>query len=209
MLALQVIEGHNKVRIATVQRKGIRYRGGLHLPKSLERLDGGAADTTLSFGGAALGGIAFGAAGAIAGSMAGRRMRTAVLIQMTDGTDFVCTVASDEFPSLYVEVQRLIALAATGYIPPPPARVSVMAVFLGPFYFFKFGFGWCVFAFCLTIFTFGIGWLLLPAIAAYLDRRKFASISTDKVLAPPGSEFGGAVGDLLPADESGTTPPKR
>lgn len=98
MLVLQVIEGHNKVRIATVQKKGIRYRGRFHLPVSMDRLDGGATDPAGSLGGAALGAMTFGAAGAIVGSIAGRRGRTAVTIRTTEGTEMVCTVASDEFP---------------------------------------------------------------------------------------------------------------
>lgn len=117
MLALQVIEGHNNVRIATVHKKGIRYRGRFYLPVSIDRLDGGATDPAGSLGGAALGAMTFGATGAIVGSIAGRRGKTAVTITTTEGTKLVCTVASDEFPGLYVEVQRLIALAATGYVP--------------------------------------------------------------------------------------------
>lgn len=122
MLALYVIEGHNKIRIATVQKKGIRYRGRFYLPASMDRLDGGATDPAGSLGGAVLGAATFGAAGAIVGSIAGQRGRTAVVIRTTEGAELVCTVPSDEFPGLYVEVQRLIALAATGYAPETTLR---------------------------------------------------------------------------------------
>jgi hypothetical protein len=191
MLALQVIEGHNNVRIATVQKKGIRYRGRFHLPVSMDRLDGGSTDPAGSIGGAALGAMTFGAAGAIVGSVAGRRGRTAVTIKTTEGTEMVCTVASDEFAGLYVEVQRLIALAETGYIPPVPARVTAKHVFLGPFYFLSFGAGWFISAISFTVITAGLGWLALPAVAAYLDRRRArlsaAAMSADKTLVPSGS----------------------
>lgn len=190
MLALQVIEGHNKVRIATVQKKGIRYRGRFHLPVSMDRLDGGSTDPAGSLGGAALGAMTFGAAGAIVGSVAGRRGRTAVIIRTTEGTEIVCTVASDEFPGLYVEIQRLIALAATGYVPPVPARVTAKQVFLGPFYFVRFGAGWFIAAISITVITAGLAWLALPAVAAYLDRRRArvstAAMSVDKTLTPSG-----------------------
>lgn len=211
MLTLQVIEGHNKIRIATVQKKGIRYRGQFHLPKSMERLDGGATEPAGSLGGAALGALAFGVAGAVVGSIAGQRGRTAVLIKTTAGTDLVCTVASDEFPGLYVELQRLVALASTGYSPPTQAKVTAKHVLLGPLYFVRFGFGWFVFTLSLTVLTFGLGWLLLPAIAACLDRqraRKLSSpISTGPALTPSGSEFVRTERNLLPADESGTAAP--
>jgi hypothetical protein len=190
MLALQVIEGHNKVRIATVQRKGIRYRGRFILPVSMDRLDGGSTDPSSSLGGAALGAMTFGAAGAIVGSIAGRRGRMAVTIRTTEDTDMVCTVASDEFPGLYVEVQRLIALAATGYVPPISARVTAKHIFLGPFYFLRFGAGWFIAAISITVITAGLAWLALPAVAAYLDRRRArvstAAMSADKTLTPSG-----------------------
>lgn len=190
MLALQVIEGHNKVRIATVQKKGIRYRGRFILPVSMDRLDGGSTDPSGSLGGAALGAMTFGAAGAIVGSVAGRRGRTAVTIRTTEGTEMVCTVASDEFPGLYVEVQRLIALAATGYVPPVLARVIAKHIFLGPFYFLRFGAGWFIAAISITVITAGLAWLALPAVAAYLDRRRArvstAAMSADKTLTPSG-----------------------
>ena len=191
MLTLQVIEGHNKVRIATVQKNGIRYRGSLLLPASLDRLDGGATDPTGSLGGAAIGALTFGAAGAIVGSIAGRRGRTAVIIRTTEGVEMVCTVASDEFPGLYVEVQRLIALAGTGYVPPVPARITAKQVFLGPFYFLRFGAAWFIAALSITLLTVGWAWLALPAMAAYLDRRRMrvsaSAIPTDKSLSPSGS----------------------
>lgn len=211
MLALQVIEGHNKVRIATVQQKGIRYRGRLHLPVSMERLDSGATDPAGSLGSAALGAMTFGAAGAIVGSIAGRRGRTAVTIRTTEGTEMVCTVASDEFPGLYVEVQRLIALAATGYIPPMPARVTPKQVLIGPFYFLRFGAGWFIGAINITVITAGLAWLVLPAIAAYLDRRQArVSASTapsHKSLTPSGSEFVRAESNLFPSPEARSPAP--
>lgn len=172
MLALQVIEGHNKFHIATVRRKGIRSRGRLHLPISMERLDGGSVDPTGALGSAALGALTFGAAGAIVGSIVGSRGRTAVTIRTTEGTEMVCTVATDEFPALHVEMQRLIALAQTGYVPPVPARVTVAQVLLGPFYFARFGVGWLIAALTITVLTLGIGWLAMPALAAYLERRR-------------------------------------
>ncbi len=172
MLALQVIEGHNIVHIATVQKGGIRYRGRFHLPVSLDRLDGGSFDPAGSLGGAALGAMTFGAVGAIVGSITAGRGRTAVSIKMTDGTEMVCTVASDEFAALYVEVQRLIALAATGYVPPVPAKVTLAQVLLGPFYLARFGFGWFMAGMSITILTLGIGWLAMPALSAHLERRR-------------------------------------
>lgn len=206
MLALQVIEGHNKVRIATVRKNGIRYRGRFHLPVSMDRLDGGATDPAGSLGGAALGAMTFGAAGAIVGSIAGRRGRTAVTIKTTEGTEMVCTVASDEFPGLYVEVQRLTALASTGYIPPMPARVTAKQVLLGPFYFLRFGAGWFIGAISITVSTAGLAWLALPAVAAYLDRRR-ARVSTSTVhasksLTPSGGELVRAKNDLFPSPEA-------
>ncbi len=91
---------------------------------------------------------------------------------MADGVEMVCTVASDEFAALYVEVQRLVALAATGYVPPAPARVTVLQVLLGPFYLMRFGFGWFIAAMSITILTFGIGWLAMPALSAHLEKRR-------------------------------------
>lgn len=80
MLTLQIVEGHNQVRIATVQKKGIRYRGRLHLPVSMGRLDGGATDPTGSLGGAALGAMTFGAAGATCrGGICGTRTGAEVI----------------------------------------------------------------------------------------------------------------------------------
>lgn len=172
MLVLQVVEGHRKGGIATIYKNGIRYRGRLHLPVSMDRLDADATDPASSLGGAALGAMTFGAAGAIVGSIAGRRGRAAVTIRTTEGTEMVCTVASDEFPGLYVEVQRLIALAATGYVPPIPAKVTAKQVLLGPFYFLRFGAGWFIGAFSITVITAGLAWLALPAVAAYLDQQR-------------------------------------
>lgn len=190
MLALQVIEGHNKVRIATVQKKGIRYRGRFHLPVSMDRLDGGATDPAGSLGGAALGAMTFGAAGAIVGSIAGRRGRTAVTIKTTEGADMVCTVASDEFPGLYVEVQRLIALAANGYVPQNQPAITFTQLILGPFYFLRFGIGWFLLSIIAVILTLGLAWPLLPFPAAYLDRRRArvstAAMPADKPLPPAG-----------------------
>lgn len=186
MLALQVIEGHNKVRIATVRKNGIRYRGRFHLPVSMDRLDGGATDPAGSLGGAALGAMTFGAAGAIVGSIAGRRGRTAVTIKTTEGTEMVCTVASDEFPGFYVEVQRLIALAATGYVPESQPPITFTQLILGPFYFLRFGIAWFMLAIIAVIFTLGLAWPLLPFPAAYLDRRRArvsaAALPVDKSL---------------------------
>ena len=214
MLALQVIEGHDRLGIATVQKMGIRCGGRFYLPISMECLDGGASGASGASGslaGAALGAITFGAAGAVVGSLVDRRGRTAVKIQTTDGSDMICTVASDEFPGLYVEVQRLIALAATGYVPPEPARVKAEHILLGPFYFLKFGPGWFIAAISVTIMTFGIGWLLTPGIAPYLDlRRKRKSPSptpANKAFAPSGSKFIRAEGDLLPPQEGGASAP--
>lgn len=178
MLALQVVEGHNKARIATIRMKGIHYGGRLHLPMSMDRIDSGSTDPASALGSAALGAVAFGAAGAIVGSLVGQRGRTAVVIRTTEGAELVCTVASDEFPALYVEIQRLIALAATGFVPPPPARVKIEHVLMGPFYFLRFGSGWFLAACGIVILTLGIGWLALPAIAALLDRRQAQSSAT-------------------------------
>lgn len=198
MLTLQVIEGHKKIRFATVQANGIRYQSKLHLPVSVDRLDGGATDPSGSLGGAALGAVTFGAAGAIVGSIAGRRGRTAVLIKTTDGAEMVCTVASHEFPGLYVEVQRLAALAAKGYKPPREPKVTFEMFLLGPFYLLRFGPGWFILGLFLTVITFGLGWLFTLAISANLENSRLNKLASESG-APSGSEFLRAEGDLLPS----------
>lgn len=187
MLAIQVIEGSKGVSIATVRKNGIRYRGRLHLPTSMDRLDGGATDPTGSFGGAALGAMTFGAAGAIAGSIAGRRGRTAVSIRTTEGAELVCTVASDEFPALYVEVERLKVLASSGFTPPLEPKITAAQVLLGPFYFIRFGVMWFAAAFTLTALTVGVAWLALPFVAARLERRRLRGSVHALILAEAGT----------------------
>jgi hypothetical protein len=188
MLVLQIVDGHKTLRIATVQAKGIRYQGHYHLPVQMIRLDDGGKDQGGVLAGAALGAMTFGAAGAVVGSIAGQRGKTTVSITTTKGHELVGIVASDEYAALYVEIKRLIALAASGYEPPVPARVKPQHVLFGPFYFLRFGAGWFIAALLFTVGTLGIGWLALPAAAAYLDRRHAPASSSDGSAGPAVSQ---------------------
>jgi hypothetical protein len=210
MFVLQVVEGHNKVRLATVRKNGIRYRGTDYQPLSLRRLDQGSADDGSSLAGAAAGTLAFGAAGAIAGSIVGGGGRTAVLIKTAQGPELICTVASRDYAALYVEIKRLTLPGTQVSAESNHSRSIIVPLLLGPLYFLRVGFGWFILAISLTVLTYGLAWPMFSLLGVFSRHKaKQRSASTAMYLAAPvtAGDFGRTERDFFEAPERGSATP--
>lgn len=138
---------------------------------------------TGGIGGAVAGGLLLGGAGLIAGSVIGAsRGKSAFIVKVASGEELLCSVKTKDLPNLHRLIDETIRTKASviqslseeiGRLQgKEEAKYSFACLYLGQFYFLKFGIFLFVVAFCLTMLTFLVLRPFLPFLAAALERGR-------------------------------------
>ena len=182
---IEVIGGDYKTDVAILNSKGFRFKGRVHtlISANIAKVDA-TKNTLATLGGAALGGLIFGGAGAVVGALAsGNKGKTLFVVETLEGESFLCRASPAEYAKVAQSVnasldeleKRQTMLADEGnFVRSGTGSAVLLSALLGPFYFANFGFGAFVLALAATVLTAGLFWLLLFPfpIAAVVMLRK-------------------------------------
>jgi hypothetical protein len=182
-LKIEVLDQSYRKRLVTMGRRGIFWNGSWATPISLKvRMVDPSKDIGRTLGGAAIGGVLAGGAGAIVGAVAsGNKGKTLFSIVTVEGDELLCRCSGGQYPKIgglmpifLDRLARWKQLQQSGdFGRDERLRVFLLALFFGPFFFaVRFGLIAFLFALIFTLSTAFFGWFVLPFVALFIHHRE-------------------------------------